>query len=79
MTQVNIHDAKTRFSKLVARAAEGEEIIIARAGRPVCRLVPLRAKSAPRVPGLFAGQPYSMAEDFDDLPEDMLEAFGARP
>jgi prevent-host-death family protein len=75
MTIVNVHEAKTHLSQLLDRAAAGEEIIIARAGRPVCRLAPLAAASAPRTLGLFAGQPFVMAADFDVLPEDIAAAF----
>ena len=51
---VNIYDAKTQLSRLVDRAAAGEEILIARAGTPVARLVPLE-DAAPRLPGLLRG------------------------
>ena len=51
---VNIYDAKTQLSRLVDRAASGEEILIARAGTPVARLVPLE-DAAPRLPGLLRG------------------------
>jgi prevent-host-death family protein len=77
MTTVNLYEAKTNLSKLVERAAGGEEIVIAKAGRPLARLVPLaKSKSTrPRELGLFAGQ-VVMGEDFDDpLPEDMMAAF----
>lgn len=68
---VNVHDAKTHFSELLERVQRGEEIIIAKAGRPVARLVPLEA-AGPRVPGSRAGKMW-MAEDFDaPLPEDFL-------
>jgi prevent-host-death family protein len=75
MSQVNIHEAKTHLSRLVERAAAGEEIIIARAGRPQARLVPLAPRREPRVLGIFAGQRYHIAEDFDDIPEDMAATF----
>ncbi len=77
MTTVNLYEAKTTLSKLVERAAAGEEIVIAKAGRPLARLVPLaKTKSkGPRELGLFAGQ-VVMGDDFDDpLPEDMMAAF----
>ena len=51
---VNIYDAKTHFSRLVDRAASGEEIVIARAGKPVVKLVPVEA-AGPREPGLLRG------------------------
>lgn len=75
MTQVNIHEAKTHLSRLLERVAAGEEIIIARAGKPLARLAPLRANPRPRRLGLFDGQPFSMADDFDELPPDIQAAF----
>jgi prevent-host-death family protein len=51
MTQVDLHEAKMQLWKLVERAAEGEEIVIAKAGRPRARLVPLRAQKVPRLRG----------------------------
>lgn len=75
MTQVNIHEAKTSLSRLVDRAAAGEEIIIARAGKPVARLVRLDSRQEPRKLGLFAGQPFWIASDFDELPDDIQAAF----
>ncbi len=75
MTIVNVHEAKTQLSRLIERAAAGEEIVIARAGRPVCRLAPLLATPEPRVLGQFQGQPFSVAPDFDELPEDLARAF----
>lgn len=73
---VNIYDAKTRFSELVERAAGGEEIIIARAGTPVARLVPVRVSE--RKPGEWKGK-VRMSEDFDELPEDYLRETLAEP
>ena len=60
---VNVHEAKTQLSRLLARVAAGEEIIIAKAGKPIARLSPIRAHHE-RVPGRFAGQGY-LADDFD--------------
>jgi prevent-host-death family protein len=72
---VNIYDAKTRLSELVDRAAAGEEIVIAKAGIPTARLVPLRAVHEHRVPGRWGGK-MTIAEDFDaPLPSEMLAAF----
>jgi prevent-host-death family protein len=72
---VNIHEAKTNFSKLLARALSGEEVIIAKAGMPVARLVPFSEKPVRRVPGTAAGK-IVIAPDFDaPLPDDVLEAF----
>jgi len=72
---VNIYDAKTRLSELVDRAAAGEEIVIAKAGKPVARLVPLRTRE--RTPGRGAGK-IRIAPDFDaPLPDDLLGDFEA--
>jgi prevent-host-death family protein len=71
---INIYDAKTRLSELVDRASGGEEIIIAKAGRPAARLVPLRNPALRRRPGAWRGL-MRIAADFDDLPEDVLRAF----
>ena len=76
--QVNLYEAKTHLSGLVERAAKGEEIVIAKAGKPMARLVPtLAANESPRTPGKnFMGITY-IAEDFDaPLPEDVLHDFG---
>jgi prevent-host-death family protein len=66
---VNIHDAKTHLSRLVERVEAGEEVTIARAGRPVARLVPLRAPR-PRVLGALRGQ-IRLVADFD-APDEIL-------
>ena len=73
---VNIHEAKTHFSRLVERVEAGEEILIARAGRPVARLVPLRAVTQPRRPGLWRGK-VLIHSDFDTTDTDFLDAFEA--
>lgn len=75
MTTVNLYEAKTTLSKLVERAAAGEEIVIAKAGRPLARLMPLAKPKGERQLGLLAGQ-VVMGDDFDDpLPEDIMAAF----
>ena len=72
---VNVYEAKTHFSKLLARVSVGEEIIIAKSGKPVARLVPIKKQVATRKPGSAKGQ-IIMADNFDDpLPADILEAF----
>jgi prevent-host-death family protein len=73
---VNIHDAKTHLSRLVERAEAGEEITIARAGRPVARLVPLRA-ARPRMLGALRGR-IRLAPDFDAQDETVIELFEGR-
>lgn len=65
MIEVNIHEAKTQLSRLLARAAAGEEVIIARSGEPVARLVPIERTGDQRVLGLDAGS-VVIADDFDD-------------
>lgn len=73
--RINIHAAKTQLSQLVDRAAAGEEIIIARNGRPVARLGPLRASAEPRKLGILKGQ-IEIRDDFDGpLSPDLLAAF----
>lgn len=75
MRNVNIHEAKTHFSKLVETAMHGEEIIIARAGKPAARLGPLRETARVISFGLMQGE-VEIGEDFDaPLPEDVLAAF----
>lgn len=70
---VNIHDAKTHFSKLVGRVMAGEEIVIAKAGKPVARLVPERPpSSARRIPGIDKGK-LRIADDFDTLSQQELK------
>jgi prevent-host-death family protein len=78
MEQVNVHQAKTHLSRLLERVAEGEEIIIAKSGRPMARMVPM--PSEPRRPGRLKGK-IRMADDFDaPLPEEIAAAFrGERP
>jgi prevent-host-death family protein len=76
MTTVNIHDAKTHFSRLVDRASAGEDIIIAKAGRPVARLVRYAESSHGRRLGSMAGQ-FTVPDDFDRLGADEIEALFA--
>lgn len=76
MKTVNIHQAKTHLSRLLDEAAGGEEIVIARAGKPVARLVALPAKQPRRKPGSMKGK-IRISEDFDaPLPRDIARAFG---
>ena len=74
MTEVNIHEAKTQLSRLLRLVAAGEEVIIASAGKPVARLVPVEQPPR-RLLGLDEGL-FEIPEDFDDpLPADVLQAF----
>lgn len=75
MEQVNIHQAKTNLSQLLSRAVLGEEIIIAKAGKPMVRLVPVEKPTKERVLGQDEGL-FTVPEDFNDpLPEDILSGF----
>lgn len=75
MTIINIHQAKTNFSKLVDAVMQGEEIIIAKAGKPVAKLVTIEVVKPTRKPGAMKGK-IKIATDFDaSLPEDVLNQF----
>ena len=71
---LNVHAAKTNFSKLLARVANGEEIVIARDGTPVAKLVPYTSATSPRPLGLFAGKVW-MSDDALETPAWLLDAF----
>lgn len=71
---VNVHEAKTHLSRLLDRAAAGEEIVVARAGHPVARLVALAPDRPARLPGRLQGK-ISFAEDFDATPPWLVDAF----
>lgn len=72
---INLYEAKTNLSKLVERAAAGEEFIIAKSGRPLARLAPLQKQSARRTPGLLKGK-INIAANFDDpMPDDIARVF----
>jgi len=73
-TTVNIHEAKTHLSRLLARAAAGEEIVIAKAGEPMAKLVPYVADRSPRTPGQYKGKVW-IADDFDETPQWLVDAF----
>jgi len=75
MNKVNIHQAKTQLSRLVERAAGGEEIVIAKAGKPLARLVPYTSQSEPRRPGYLRGK-IRIKKSFDQpLPKELLASF----
>lgn len=75
MEVTNIHEAKTHLSRLVERVAAGEEIVIARAGKPVARLVPYTDPAPPvRKPGFWRGK-VKIKRGFDQLPESIAAAF----
>lgn len=73
--QVNIHEAKTQLSKLLLEVQQGNDIIIAKAGKPIARLIQIITLPATRVPGSAAGR-VMVKDDFNDpLPGDTLDAF----
>jgi prevent-host-death family protein len=78
MEIANIHEAKSRLSKLIEHAMSGEEVIIAKAGQPMVRLVPVQPDETSRVGGQWKGR-VRIAEDFDTLPDDIAAAFGVEP
>jgi prevent-host-death family protein len=75
VTTVNVHEAKTHLSRLLDRVALGEEIVLAKAGRPVARLVPVRPSVVDRAPGSARGDVW-VGDDFDEpLPPEDLDGF----
>ena len=75
MKTVNVHEAKTHLSRLLDEVALGEEIVLAKAGRPVARLVAVRPTGPDRAPGSARGDVW-VSDDFDaPLPPDVLDSF----
>lgn len=74
---VNMHQAKSSLSRLVERALAGEDVVIARNGEPLVRLVPLSKKREPRVPGRSKGKAW-IAPDFDRISEEELKDWEGR-
>jgi prevent-host-death family protein len=78
MKKVNIHRAKTELSKLIERAESGEEIVIARAGKPAAKLVPFTRARGRRKLGLLDGK-FQIPDDFNaTLPDSVIHAFEGR-
>jgi prevent-host-death family protein len=75
MVITNISEAKAQLSALIEKVRSGQEVIIAKAGKPVVKLVLYDKKETPRTPGALKGKIY-IADDFDELPKDIAEAFG---
>ena len=71
----NISEAKAQLSALIKKVLAGEEIIIGKSGKPVARLIRYERSEEPRRPGALKGK-IKIADDFDELPEDMARAFG---
>ena len=74
MVQVNMHEAKSQLSKLAEYAWSGEEVVIAKAGKPYLDLVPHRENKTPREPGGYEDQ-IKIADDFDETPIEVIAAF----
>lgn len=72
---VNVHEAKTQLSKLLARVEKGEEVLIARAGKPVARLAPIESPRAPRKPGSAKGKIWTSDDFHEPLPDDVIDLF----
>jgi prevent-host-death family protein len=70
----NVLEAKTHLSRLIEHVEAGEEIVIARAGRPVARLVPYRTRTSPRTPGIWRGR-VVLTPEFDAPDQDTIESF----
>ena len=73
-TTVNVHEAKTHLSRLLEAVEAGEDVVIARAGKPIARLVPVGVRTEPRTPGSWRGR-VVIADDFDDTPAELIAAF----
>ena len=71
----NISDAKAELSALIVMVQQGDEVILAKSGKPVAKIVPYNGPSRMRTPGCMEGDIW-IAPDFDQLPDDMAEAFG---
>ncbi len=74
MRTVNMHEAKSHLSALVEAVLAGEDVVIARAGKPMARLVPYRERKEQRTPGRWKGKVW-IAPDFDETPQEVINAF----
>ena len=77
MVVCNISEAKAQLSALVEAVLKGDEVILAKAGKPVAKIVPYSGAARPRKPGALAGK-IRIADDFDSLPDEIAEAFGMK-
>ncbi|MGW0547678.1 type II toxin-antitoxin system Phd/YefM family antitoxin [Streptomyces altiplanensis] len=75
--QYDIHEAKTHFSRILQQVETGEEVVISRAGEPIAKVAPLRPKVRRTGRGSLRGRIH-IPDDFDELPDDIAEAFGMR-
>lgn len=74
VTQVNMHEAKSRLSELAELVQQGETVIIAKAGKPYLDLLPHSKRRKPRAPGRLAGR-IRIMDDFDDTPPELIDRF----
>jgi prevent-host-death family protein len=75
MLIANISEAKAQLSALIEKVMAGQEVVIAKAGKPIAKLVLYERNEEPRRPGALKGK-IKIADDFDELPKDIAEAFG---
>ncbi|MCZ7417770.1 MULTISPECIES: type II toxin-antitoxin system Phd/YefM family antitoxin [unclassified Streptomyces] len=75
--QYNVHEAKTHLSRILEQVAGGEEVVISKAGEPVAKVVPLRSSVRRSGRGSLRGL-IEIRDDFDELPDDLADAFGMR-
>ncbi|MBM7441877.1 type II toxin-antitoxin system Phd/YefM family antitoxin [Streptomyces sp. HB132] len=75
--QYNVHEAKTHFSRILQQVETGEEVVISRAGEPIAKVVPLHPKVRRTGRGSLRGRIH-IPDDFDELPDDIADAFGMR-
>ena len=78
MLTTNIYQAKTNLSKLIEKVLQGEEVVIAKAGKPVAKLTPYKEKMKPRKPGLWKGKVW-ISDDFNDEDEEINKLFYDSP
>jgi len=78
MQITNISEAKAQLSSLIEKVLAGEEVIIGKAGKPVAKLIRYNEPAKARKPGALKGK-IQIADDFDELPPDIAEAFGLDP
>ncbi len=74
----NISEAKAQLSALIEQVQAGKEVIIGKAGKPVAKIIRYEMSESPRTPGALRGQ-IQIADDFDELPDDIRRAFGMEP
>lgn len=75
MIKVNIHEAKTHFSQILNRVGNGEDVVIAKAGKPIARIVPIRKEGKKRRPGSAKGRIVLEDSFFEPLPDNIVSEF----